>query len=223
MKAMQTSRVVAYIRVSGDSQHGGDQDGAPRQRRAIEKFCKKNKLVLSEVIEDLGVSGTLSLADRPGLSRLLDSLVPPGLLLVEKSDRLARDLIAGELIIRHLADAGWRIIAVDSGEDLTRSESPTSILLRQLQGAIAEFDRRNIVARLRAARERKRAENGRCEGRKAFADNAVLERLYQLARKRGGKRPTLQSIADSLNSEGLKTATGKDWTRGLVAHFLQTK
>lgn len=220
MKAMQSDRVVGYVRVSGDSQHGGDQDGKPRQLRAIEKYCKKNKLTLTEMIEDLGVSGTLALAERPGLSRLLNSLIPPGLLLIEKADRLARDLIAGELIIRHLADAGWKIIAVETGEDLTQSQSPTSILLRQLQGAIAEFDRRNIVARLRAARDRKREQKGRCEGRKPFADQKALDRLKALSRKRGGKRPTLQSIADAMNNEGFLTATGKPWTRGLVGHFL---
>jgi len=212
-------RIVGYIRVSGDSQHGNDQDGAPRQKRAIETWAKKSKKPVSEWLEDLGVSGTLELAQRPGLSKLLDSLHPPGILVIEKCDRLARDLIAGELIIRMLAKAGWQVISAETGEDLTASISPTSILMRQMQGAFAEFDRRNIVARLRLAREQKRTTTGRCEGRKPFADAKTLNRIKVLSRKKDGKKPTLQAIADALNSEGLLTASGKIWTRGLIHHF----
>ena len=212
-------RIVGYIRVSGDSQHGNDQDGAPRQKRAIETWAKKSKKPVSEWLEDLGVSGTLELAQRPGLSKLLDSLHPPGILVIEKCDRLARDLIAGELIIRMLAKAGWQVISAETGEDLTASISPTSILMRQMQGAFAEFDRRNIVARLRLAREQKRTTTGRCEGRKPFADAKTLNRIKVLSRKRDGKKPTLQAIADALNSENIPTASGKIWTRGLVHHF----
>lgn len=212
-------RIVGYIRVSGDSQHGNEQDGAPRQKRAIEAWAKKSKKPATEWLEDLGVSGTLELAQRPALSKLLDSLHPPGILVIEKCDRLARDLIAGELIIRMLAKAGWQVISAETGEDLTASISPTSILMRQMQGAFAEFDRRNIVARLRLAREQKRTTTGRCEGRKPFADAKTLNRIKVLSRKRDGKKPTLQSIADALNNEGLFTASGKIWTRGLIHHF----
>ena len=212
-------RIVGYIRVSGDSQHGNEQDGAPRQKRAIEAWAKKSKKPVTEWLEDLGISGTLELAQRPALSKLLDSLHPPGILLIEKCDRLARDLIAGELIIRMLAKAGWQVISTETNEDLTASSSPTAILMRQMQGAFAEFDKRNIVARLRAAREQKRKTYGRCEGRKAFADAKTLSRIKVLSRKRDGKKPTLQAIADALNSEGLLTASGKIWTRGLVHYF----
>jgi len=216
---IMAQRIVGYIRVSGDSQHGNEQDGAPRQKRAIEAWAKKSKKPVTEWLEDLGISGTLELAQRPALSKLLDSLHPPGILLIEKCDRLARDLIAGELIIRMLAKAGWQVISTETNEDLTASSSPTAILMRQMQGAFAEFDKRNIVARLRAAREQKRKTYGRCEGRKAFADAKTLSRIKVLSRKRDGKKPTLQAIADALNSEGLLTASGKIWTRGLVHYF----
>ena len=212
-------RIVGYIRVSGDSQHGNEQDGAPRQKRAVETWAKKSKKLVTEWLEDLGVSGTLELAKRPALSKLLDSLHPPGILVVEKCDRLARDLIEGELIIRAFQRSGWQVISAETGEDLTKAETPMAIFMRQLQGAHAEFDKRNIVARLRAAREQKRKTYGRCEGRKAFADAKTLNRIKVLSRKRDGKKPTLQSIADALNSEGLLTASGKIWTRGLIHYF----
>ena len=212
-------RIVGYIRVSGDSQHGNEQDGAPRQKRAVETWAKKSKKLVTEWLEDLGVSGTLELAKRPALSKLLDSLHPPGILVVEKCDRLARDLIEGELIIRAFQRSGWQVISAETGEDLTKAETPMAIFMRQMQGAFAEFDRRNIVARLRLAREQKRTTTGRCEGRKPFADAKTLSRIKVLSRKKDGKKPTLQWIADQLNSEGIPTASGKNWTRGLIHHF----
>ncbi len=45
---------------------------------------------------------------------------------------------------------------------------PTRRLIRQVLGAVAEFDRRVTVMKLRAAKERKRSQGERCEGRKPF-------------------------------------------------------
>lgn len=213
-------RIIGYCRVSGDGQHGNDQDGIPRQHRVIESWAKKNKLQISQWIEDLGVSGTLAFADRPELSKLLANLKPAGIFVVEKADRLARDLIEGELIIRHLSKAGWQVISAETGEDLGNSESPTAILMRQLTGAIAEFDRRNIVARLRVSRERKRKESGKCEGRKAFSDQNALNQIKRLIRKKCGVKPSLQWVANQLNAKGVKSASGKIWTTGMVYHFV---
>ena len=33
-------RIIGYCRVSGDGQHGNDQDGVPRQHRVIESWAK---------------------------------------------------------------------------------------------------------------------------------------------------------------------------------------
>lgn len=51
--------------------------------------------------------------------------------------------------------------------DLMASD-PTRILMRQLMGAVAQHDKSQIVLKLRGARMRKRAAEGRCEGRKPF-------------------------------------------------------
>ena len=88
-----------------------------------------------------------------------------GVVLVERSDRLARDLMVSEVILRRLVDLGVGVIAADSGTDLTVADGdPTRRLVRQLLAAVAEFDRAMTVAKLRAARERVRKARGRCEG-----------------------------------------------------------
>jgi site-specific DNA recombinase len=83
-----------------------------------------------------------------------------------------------------------------------------------------------IVAKLRAARMRKRQGTGRCEGRKPFGEHAgeepVLHRIRQLYRKPlGRERLSYAQIAAQLNGERLPTRTGKAWRAGTVRRILQ--
>lgn len=54
--------------------------------------------------------------------------------------------------------------------DFFIADTPTAVLVRQVLGAIAQFDKASTVAKLKAARERKRLASGKCEGRKRDAD-----------------------------------------------------
>jgi DNA invertase Pin-like site-specific DNA recombinase len=85
------------------------------------------------------------------------------LVLVEKLDRLARDLMVQESILRDLRNDGFSLVSVME-PDLC-SDDPTRKLMRQILGAFAEYEKSLIVAKLRGARQRTRAKEGRCEGR----------------------------------------------------------
>jgi DNA invertase Pin-like site-specific DNA recombinase len=71
-------------------------------------------------------------------------------------------------------------------------EDPTRVLIRQVLGAVSQFEKSVIVAKLRAARMRQRRATGRCEGRKSYGEHpgeeAVLHRIRQLHRKPRGCR-----------------------------------
>jgi DNA invertase Pin-like site-specific DNA recombinase len=91
------------------------------------------------------------------------------LVLVERADRLARDLMVGEIILGEFRALGVSVVAADSGTDLTvGDDDPTRVLIRQVLGAVAQFEKSVIVAKLRAARLRKRRATGRCEARKPY-------------------------------------------------------
>lgn len=84
-------------------------------------------------------------------------------------------------------------------------------------GAVAEYDKQMLVAKLTAARERKRILTGKCEGRKGYYESekgrAIVRRIHSLRRTpKYGKRRTLQRVADLLNEEGSLTLLGKSWT-----------
>jgi DNA invertase Pin-like site-specific DNA recombinase len=148
------------------------------------------------------------------------------IVLVENATRLARDLMVGEVILQQLTNAGCKVIAADSGTDLTAdSDDPTRRLIRQVLGAVAEFDRRVTVMKLRAARERKRSRGQRCEGRKPFGtlhgEVQTLLRIRELRRKPpNGRRRSLQQACDALNAERLPTRSGKPWTKQVVNRIL---
>jgi DNA invertase Pin-like site-specific DNA recombinase len=219
-----STKAVSYLRVSGKAQVKGD--GFTRQRAAIEKYAKSNGMTLVAEYMDKGVSGTKELEDRDGLAELLDRVQSNGVkvVLVERADRLARDLVVGEVLLRQFRDFGIRVVTADSGTDLTvDDEDPTKTLIRQVLGAVSEFEKSVIVLKLRAARNRVRKKKGRCEGRKPFGhypgEQATLLRIKKLRRKPRGKqktRPSYQSTADSLNTEERATRDGKPWNRGCV-------
>jgi DNA invertase Pin-like site-specific DNA recombinase len=220
------TKALSYLRVSGKGQIGGD--GFPRQRTTIAAFAEANGLDVVEEFRDEGVSGTLGLAERPGLTELLEAATAAGIytVLVEKADRLARDLVESELLLRTFREHEVRVIEADGGNDLTSDAgtSPTAVLIRQVLGAISEWEKSGLVAKLRAARDRVRRQRGRCEGPPAYGaretEAAGLKRLLELATDPAGNRRSLAEIAAALNSERVPTRSGRLWARSTVQTLL---
>jgi DNA invertase Pin-like site-specific DNA recombinase len=76
-----------------------------------------------------------------------------------------------------------------SAPDFFVEDTPTAVLVRQVLGAIAQFEKASLVAKLKAARDRKRAAAGKCEGRKSWAEiNPDLVREAKRLRRRSPKR-----------------------------------
>src|SRR5690606_28740831 len=101
-------RAIGYARVSSLGQAEDGRDGLPRQRDAIAAYCRTARAELVEIHEDPGVSGTVPLEGRAGLSRALERCVELGasVLVIERADRLGRDLIVSEMAVRAFAEAG---------------------------------------------------------------------------------------------------------------------
>jgi DNA invertase Pin-like site-specific DNA recombinase len=198
-----------YIRVSGESQV--KEDGPVRQRKAIQDFAKAHGFRIVKWFVEEAVSGTVESKDRPAFSEMLAALMGNGTrtVLIEKLDRIAREVYVQEGTIRLLKEKGFELISV-SEPDLN-SDDMYRVAMRQMMGVFAELDRKSIVYKLRAARQRKRVRDGWCEGRKPFGsragEDAVIARMKEL-RATGA---TWDSIAGTLNAEGLKPRKGKAW------------
>jgi DNA invertase Pin-like site-specific DNA recombinase len=217
------AKAYSYLRVSGKGQVKGD--GFPRQRKTIQTYALKNGFEIEDEYRDEGVSGTNELADRAGLAVLLDRIESNGIrtVIVEKADRLARDLMIGEVILSQFRDVDVTVLDC-SGNDLTEDEDPTRTLIRQVLGAVSQFDKSVIVLKLKAARDRKsRLQGNRVEGKKPFGhfedEEETLREIIRLRRKpRNGRQRRLSydKIAESLNSHGYATRTGRPWIGATV-------
>lgn len=198
---------VSYLRCSGDSQRFGDT--WERQNEAVTKYCSSHNHELSREFRDEGVTGKMELEGRTGLSACMAYVQEKEIkvVLVESSDRLARDMIVAEVIIREFQKIGVRVIAAASGIDLTEGDdsNPTAKLIRQILAAVAEFDRCVVVLKLKCARDRIRADKGKCDGRKSFGEKPdeapILRQMFTLK----GLNMTCKDIAKKLNSEGIPT------------------
>lgn len=221
---MAKAEAFSYVRVSGESQV--DKDGPNRQRRVIAAWAKRTKTNVVQEFADLGVSGTTQWDARPGMLEMFNALVASGgkppIVVVERPDRLARDLIAGELILQRLRELGVRVVIAENGQDLNSDDSPTGKLVRQILGAVAEFDRASIAAKLRSTRIAKRAATGRCEGRKAYGHRPEEQAGLAMLLECRNNGMTLAATVERLNNAGIPTrgtvkGGQKPWGRSSVA------
>ncbi|MFL6448702.1 MAG: recombinase family protein [Bryobacteraceae bacterium] len=209
------TKAFAYLRVSGKGQIEGD--GFIRQAAAIKAYAASHDIKIVKTFREEGISGTTELENRPALMELLEALASNGtnLVLIEKLDRLARDLMVQETIIGDLRKRGYDLVSVTEPDLLQRD--PTRVLMRQVFGAIAQYEKAMIVAKLRGARERVKAKHGRCEGRKPFGhfegEPETLKRMRELRSEGLG----FDRIAERLNTEGFKGRSGGRW-HGLVVN-----
>ena len=61
-----------------------------------------------------------------------------------------------------------------SAPDFFLEDTPTAVLVRQVLGAIAQFEKASVVTKLAAARKRKRMAEGKCEGRKSLRSSGPM-------------------------------------------------
>ena len=178
--------------------------------------------MLAEAFYDAAVSGADPVDTRPGFTQLLSycEAYGVGVVLVENASRFARDL-AVQLTGHELLRArGIELVPVDAPTYFT-DPSPTAELVRQILGAVSQFEKAGLVAKLRGARERKRAATGRCEGRKPVPVEVIAE-ARRLARRnpKTGKARSLRAIAAELAALGHVGRSGQPYHAGSIRYML---
>lgn len=161
--------LMGYMRVSTAEQK---TDG---QRDALIAAGVKDDS--RHLFEDHGVSG--GRADRPGLTRCLDSLREGDTLVVAKLDRLGRSLSNLVQLFQDLAEQGVGVRVLDNPMLSTDGNSSQAKLMLGIYGAFAEYERDLLRERtnigLAAARAR-----GRVGGRPPLLDSPKIARAKEL-------------------------------------------
>src|SRR5215207_4877684 len=222
--ANKKQQAVAYFRTSSAANVGADKDSERRQREAVIAYAKAAGVEVVAEFYDAAVSGADPIDARAGFVQLLDHCQKHGvgLVLVENAGRFARDLavqLAGHQLLR---ERGIELVPADAPSYFT-DPSPTAEFVRQILGAVAQFEKAALVAKLRHAREANRAATGRCEGRRRVPD-VVLAEARRLARKspKTGKQRSLRAIAAELATLGYVGPGGQPYHAGSIRHMLAT-
>ena len=187
-------------------------------------YAKRAGYQLVDEFNDAAVSGADPIETRPGFAALLDRIEDNGVrtVIVEDASRFARELVTQELGILALIKRGVRVLTAN-GDDLTDSSDPSRKMMRQIAGSFAEYEKARLVAKLKAARERKRLTTGKCEGRKSHAEtNPEMVRIAKgLRRRKRGN--SLRAIAAELAARGYVNANGREFSAASVASMLGAK
>ena len=221
-------KLIAYLRVITDRQaeHGL---GLEVQRKAIRSWAKAGGHKLVATYEDAGVSGSNGLDTRPGLAAAFQDLEDgkADALVVYRLDRLARRLSSQETWIEKLGKSGRQVISVtepDVGDDEMRD------LVRQVLGAIAQYERAVIVRRMQSGRAEKAAQGGFAYGSPGFGYRAEKRQLVAdpdeakvvaMIVHRAAEGAGVRTIAAELNADGIPTKRGTKWHPETVARVLR--
>ena len=200
-------QAVAYLRTSSATNVGLGKDTDQRQRLAIQAYAKQANIDLVGEYYDAAVSGADPVDRRKGFADMLQWIATNNVptVIVETANRFARDLIIQETGYRLLQERGIELIAADSPAAFL-DDGPTSRLIRQILGAVAEFDKAMTVAKLKGARERKRSVKGWCEGglplEQRYPEAIAAARKLHRKNPKTGRRRSLRQISAALAEQG---------------------
>lgn len=223
----KTVPAFAYLRTSSPANVGTDKDSDKRQRSAITAFAKRAGFVLVEEYYDAAVSGADKIEERPGFSALLDRIEGNGVrtVIVEDASRFARDVQAHVLGIALLRARGIRLLA-SNGDNLTDNTDEMTEGMLTIAAVFSQIEKKRLVRKLRVARERKRANGNKVEGRKSYAElnpeMVALARSLRRKRPKGGQR-SLREIARELAAAGYLNRHGRPYAAAAVASMLETE
>jgi DNA invertase Pin-like site-specific DNA recombinase len=210
---------IAYLRTSSASGLGEDRDSQVRQRRAISAYAKRARYELVAEFADEAVRGADLIETREGFKNMLGRIAGNGVrvVIVENASRFARDLVTQELGFRYLQALGVKLIAADSPDTFV-DDGPTATMVRQVLGAVSQFEKAGLVAKLKAARDRRIAAGKKCGGRKSLIErDPVAVALARLLAKEG---KTLRAIASELAATGHLAASGKPYAATAINRML---
>lgn len=209
------AKFVAYFRVSTSRQNLSFD----AQKAAVSAYIGSSELIAQFIEIETGKNN-----DRKELkSAIVLARKNKATLIIAKLDRLSRNLS----FIANLLDADVEVVCADMPN--------ASKMVLQMMGVVAEFERKQISERtkaaLQAAKERGTVlgnhtnwEDAQALGHEANIKNADLyaEKIIPIIRDvvRGGIY-SVHKIADVLQSRGIATRRGGAWNGSSVLHIIK--
>jgi DNA invertase Pin-like site-specific DNA recombinase len=226
--AVSKQRVLGYVRVSTAEQVEGF--GLDIQRSKIREWAKSNNATLVAILADEGQSGSNGLDARQGLAEALARIErgDASALVVYRFDRLARDLALQETIHARLEAIGATVVSVT--EPAATSDDATRTLMRQILGAVSQYERALIRGRMLSGKAAKKAVGGYVGGKPPYGFRAVggelvpdereseLVALILRLREEGA---SYRAISSELSNAGYTTRRGTRFNPAQVRSMVE--
>ena len=209
--------------------------GLDVQSDACKKWARANSHRVVATFTDAGVSGSNGLDNRVGLADTLRALRNKEIsgVVVYRLDRLARDLVLQESLLAEVRRMGGQVFttsAAEAGYLVDDPDDPSRKLIRQVLGAVNEYERAMISLRLRSGRRAKAERGGFAYGSPAFGyraeggelvpveeEQVTVRRITELHRQ----GLSLRAISETLDKEGHATKRGSRWHPQTVARIVK--
>jgi len=221
---------VGYARVSTEEQ----EISIEVQKDRLQAYAALRGLQMDHVIEDNGVSSGVPLAKRPG-GQNISQLVKQkkiGAVVILKLDRAFRNTIECLSTVEDWEKRGIALHIVDMGGNAIDTTTATGKFTLTILAGVAEMERNQIRERTRAAMGHLKAKGRRVSGRIPFGydlarDGQSLRKnrteqffigQMQMLRESGH---TLQSIANHLIRQGVRSKSGAPWSPKVIRGILK--
>lgn len=222
-------RAAIYLRVSTDEQTNGyGLDVQSERTRGMATV--KGWAVVEPPFVDEGISGALDESERPGLAALLYAAETGKLdaVIVSALDRLGRKTSLVLSLVERFAACNVAIISCKESLD---TSTPAGQFVLTMFAALAQLERDTIVERTTAGRNVRGRKDGERGGRVPMGyrrtfdakgkadgieiDSSAAEIVKEIFAQRA-EGATLQTIADTLNFNGIPTPRGGQWHHSSV-------
>ena len=155
--------IFAYVRCSTDEQKDGSSPDEQEKRcRAIATLRGAGPYDIA-VYRDLGVSGGIPLAHRPGGSAMLEAASTSDCIIASKLDRMFRNTLDALQSLEHFKMRGIEIVLADLSSEPVNGTGVGKLMFSML-AMIADFEKDRINTRTQEGRRAKAARQGHLGG-----------------------------------------------------------
>lgn len=174
-------------------------------------------------------SATGGILNRPGLQGALNLLAPGMVLIVDSSDRLARDMLVNLTIRHQVAEAGG---AIEYANGAPAGTTPEGLLFQNILAAFSAYERDRIRLRTKQGLDKKRKNGERTTGKIPIGwklDSKDPKRLVRCEKERRAimwmctyRRNgfTSEEIAQRLTRE-IGSCRGKPWSARTIRRLIK--
>jgi DNA invertase Pin-like site-specific DNA recombinase len=222
-------KAIIYTRVSTDEQSKSGL-GLEAQKRMCMEAATKLRIADVQIFSDEGVSGSVSIADRPALSQSLASLRKGDYFIVAKRDRIARDMFIA-LSVEQLLTSRKAVFVSAAGEGSgTDTNDVSGLIQRRMFDLFAEVERQMIRSRTKAALQSKKIKGERIGqipyGYSLSNDGIHLvlcereQKVIALVKELKSQGVSSRETVNYLNKNKILSRTGNIWGRTQIVRML---